>query len=210
MKTKYRPGGNCPHHVAGSREGGEWPAMRPRIPWYELWLRSRQERKEGRIYKIIYNVWRLYDCLPQLFSQKTWKNILFSLGAGYSAIYRLGSCRTENKLQQALVLPAQNLLPMPSPKRPILGGPSPRRENASGFKGIFEAQEIGTHVVRKARTPPPRLRNTPRRFVSRPHKSRGDPRSRTGLQSRQIIVIEGAQRPVNIYVYIHIYICMFI
>ena len=43
----------------------------------------------------------------------------------------------------------------------------------------------------------------PRSFVSPRHKSRGDPRSRTGLQSGQAIVREGAQRPV-IEAYIHI------
>ena len=35
-----------------------------------------------------------------------------------------------------------------------------------------------------------------RKFVSPRHKSRGDPRSRTGLQSGQAIVRESAERPV--------------
>ena len=34
-----------------------------------------------------------------------------------------------------------------------------------------------------------------RSFVSRRHKTRGDPRSLTGLQCGQAIVREGAQRP---------------
>ena len=37
---------------------------------------------------------------------------------------------------------------------------------------------------------------SPRIFVSPRHKSCGDQRSRTGLQSGQAIVREGAQRPV--------------
>ena len=45
-----------------------------------------------------------------------------------------------------------------------------------------------------------------RSFVSRRHKSRGDPRSRTGLQCGQVVVREGAQRP-GIKVYIYIYVC---
>ena len=56
-----------------------------------------------------------------------------------------------------------------------------------GFPENFEAQGFRAHVARKARTPVPRPRNTslmsPPSFVSPRHKSRGDPRSRTGLQS---------------------------
>ena len=43
---------------------------------------------------------------------------------------------------------------------------------------------------------------SPRIFVSPRHKSCGDQRSRTGLQSGQAIVREGAQRPVMKYIYI--------
>ena len=47
----------------------------------------------------------------------------------------------------------------------------------------------------------------PRSFVSPRHKSRGDPRSRTGLQNGQAIMREGAQRPViNVYIYTYIYV----
>ena len=70
---------------------------------------------------------------------------------------------------------------------------------ASGFRRTFEAQGLGAHVARRARTAPPRPRSTPltstRSFVSRRDKSRGDPRSRTRLQCGQAIVREGAQRP---------------
>ena len=44
---------------------------------------------------------------------------------------------------------------------------------------------------------------SPRSFVSRRHKSRRDPKSRTGLQSGHVIAREGAQRPV-MKLYIHI------
>ena len=42
--------------------------------------------------------------------------------------------------------------------------------------------------------------------MSRRHKSRGDPRSRTGLQCGQAIVREGAQRPgIEVHIYAYIY-----
>ena len=76
-----------------------------------------------------------------------------------------------------------------------------------GFPENFEAQELGVHVARIGRTAAPRSRSThlmsARSFVSRRHQSRGDPRSRTGLQTWQAIVSEAAERPV-IKVYIHI------
>ena len=90
--------------------------------------------------------------------------------------------------------------------RSVLGGPSPRRGNASGFRRNFEAQGFGAYVARRTRTAVPRPRITPltntRSFVSRRHKSRGDPRSRTGLRCGQAIVREGAHRPViKVYIY---------
>ena len=39
--------------------------------------------------------------------------------------------------------------------RSVLGGPSPRRGNASGFRRTFEAQGLGAHVARRARTAAP-------------------------------------------------------
>ena len=93
----------------------------------------------------------------------------------------------------------------------VLGGPSPRRGNASGFRRTFEAQGLGAHFARKVRTAAPRPRSNPptstRSFVSRRHKSRRDPRSRTGLQYGQFIVGEASQRPVvKVYIlYIYMY-----
>ena len=70
-----------------------------------------------------------------------------------------------------------------------------------------EAQGLGAHAARMARTVALRPRSTPLMspwsFVSPCHKYNGDPRSRTGLQNGQAIVREGAQRQV-IKVYIHI------
>ena len=90
----------------------------------------------------------------------------------------------------------------------VLGGPSPRRGNASGFRRTFEAQGLGAHVAGSARSAANRPRSTPptsmRSFVSRRHKSRGYPRSRTGLQCGQFIVLEVSQSPgiKSIYIYI--------
>ena len=66
--------------------------------------------------------------------------------------------------------------------RSVLGGPSPRRRNGSGFRRTFEAQGLGAHLARRARTAAPRPRSTPLTstrsfFVSWRHKSRGNPRS---------------------------------
>ena len=70
--------------------------------------------------------------------------------------------------------------------RSVLRGRSPRTEHASGFRRTFEAQGLGAHVARRARTAPLRPRSTPlirtRSFVSLRHKSRGNPTSRTGLR----------------------------
>ena len=46
----------------------------------------------------------------------------------------------------------------------------------------------------------------PRSFVSPRHKSRGDPKFRTGLQSEQAIVREGGERPVT---KVHLFIYSF-
>ena len=86
--------------------------------------------------------------------------------------------------------------------------------NASGLRRTFEAPGLGAHVARRARTaPPPRPRSillmSKRSFVSRRHKTRGDPRSLTGLQCGQAIVREGAQRPGTkaylVYIFIYTY-----
>ena len=92
--------------------------------------------------------------------------------------------------------------------RSVLGGHSLRRGNTSGFRRTVEAQGLGAHVARRARTVAPRPRSTrptsTRSFVSRYHKSRGYLRSRTGLQCGQFIVLEASQRPViKVYIYAH-------
>ena len=43
----------------------------------------------------------------------------------------------------------------------VLGGPSPRRGNASSLRRTFEVQGLGAHVARKAQTAVPRPRSTP-------------------------------------------------
>ena len=45
--------------------------------------------------------------------------------------------------------------------RSVLGGPSPRRRNASGFRRTFEAQGLGARIARRARTATSRPRSTP-------------------------------------------------
>ena len=118
----------------------------------------------------------------------------------------IDSGRPEPKLIYS-TSPGEDLPTDASPRtRSVLRGPSPRRGNASGFRRTFEAQGLGAHVARRTRTAAPRPRSTPlkikRSFVSRRHKSRGDSRSRTGLQCGQAIVKKGAQRPG-----IQVYIC---
>ena len=120
--------------------------------------------------------------------------------------------QTDSRIQ-TLVLPNRKYFYSTSPNpdlptdatprtRSVLGG----RGNASGFRRTLEAQGLGAHVARRTRTAAPRPRNTPltstRSFESRRHKSRGDPRSRTGLRCGQAIVREGAQRPgIKVYIY---------
>ena len=101
-----------------------------------------------------------------------------------SIIFHSVQCRLTGVIQ-TLVLPNRKkngtspgpaLLTDATPRtRSVLGGPSPRRGNASGFRRTFEAQGLGAHVARRARTAPPRRRSTPltgaRSFVSRRHKS---------------------------------------
>ena len=93
--------------------------------------------------------------------------------------------------------------------RSVLGGPSPRRRNASDFRRTLEAQGLGAHVSRRARTAAPRPRSTPPtstwRFVSRCHISRGDPRSRTGVWAIHRfggLSVSGDKSIYVVYVYI--------
>ena len=91
-----------------------------------------------------------------------------------------------NREQFSVLLPPRIFLSMPPPGHvPFWEGPAPE-ENALGFRITFEAQGLGAHVARRARTAPLRpkstlLTRTPS-FVSLRHKSRGNPTSRTGLR----------------------------
>ena len=70
--------------------------------------------------------------------------------------------------------------------RSVLEGPAPYEGTPRGFRRTFQAQGLREHVAGRARTAAPRPKSTPqtstRSFVSRRHKSRGDPRYRTGFQ----------------------------
>ena len=58
--------------------------------------------------------------------------------------------------------PSPDLLTDAMPLTPsVVGGPSPRRGNASGFRRAFEAEGLGVHVARRTRTAAPRPRSTP-------------------------------------------------
>ena len=125
-------------------------------------------------------------------------NLLFSLCAVQTNRRYTDSGPPEQKIIYS-TSPGPDLPTDTTPRaRSVLGGPSPREGNALGFRRTFEAQGLGAHVARRARTAAPGPRST-RSFVSRPHKSRGDPRSRSGLQCGQAIVREGAQRLGIIY-----------
>ena len=115
--------------------------------------------------------------------------ILFSLDADFIVIQ---TRVLPNRKQFTLFLPARTFLPMSSREHvPFWEGPAPE----DGTPRVS-----GAHVARRAQRAAPRPRSTPptntRSCVSRCHKSRGDPISRTGFQCGQFIVREGAQCPV--------------
>ena len=123
--------------------------------------------------------------------------------------WRIQTLVLPNRKYFTVLLLARILLPMPPPNTFRSGRTQPPKRERLGFSENFEAQGLGAHVARRAKTAAPRPRSTPlmspRSFVSPRHKSHGDPRSRTGLQSGQAIVREGAQSPViKVYRYIHI------
>ena len=123
-------------------------------------------------------------------------------------VYRLWSSRTENNIQYVSRPGSCYRCHPPNTFRSGRAQP-PKRERV-GFPDNFETQGLGAHVARRARTAAPRPRSTPlmrpRSFVSPRHKSCGDPRLRTGFQSGQAIVREGAERPVmKVYIYIGMY-----
>ena len=97
-------------------------------------------------------------------------------------------------------LPARAFLLMPPPEHvPFWEDPAPGQgkprvsAEPSRRKGSAHTSPEGRGLR------PPRPRSTPLTskwgLVSRRHKYRGDPRSRTGLQCGQAIVREGAHRP---------------
>ena len=100
-------------------------------------------------------------------------------------LYRLGSCRTENYLLY-FSRPGSCYRCHPPNTFHSWSAQPPKRERL-GFRENFKAQGLGAHFARRAGTALPRPRSTPlmspRSFVSPRLKSRGDSRSRTGLQS---------------------------
>ena len=84
------------------------------------------------------------------------KNPILSLLLRLTRVYRLWSPGTENNFSTS---PSPDLPTDATPRaRSVLGGPSPQRGNASGFRRTFEAQGLGAHVARGARTAPPPAR----------------------------------------------------
>ena len=106
-----------------------------------------------------------------------------------TGVYGRWSTGTENKKSTS---PGADLpTDATSRTRSVLGGPSHPKGNASGFRGSLEAQGLGARVTRRTRAAPPRPKSpltSKGSFVFRRHKSRGDPRSSTGLQCGQAIV----------------------
>ena len=106
-----------------------------------------------------------------------------------------------NRKQIIVLLPAQLFLPMPHPEHvPFWEGPAPEEGTPWGSgepsrrKGSANRSPDGRGLRTLARGAPPATSTMS--FVSRRHKSRGDPRSRIGLQCGHFIVREASQRPV--------------
>ena len=111
-------------------------------------------------------------------------------------VYRLWSSRTENNY----TFPSPDL-PTDAPHEhvPFWEGPAPE-EGTPRVSGEPSRRKGSAHTSPEGRGLGPPARGAPsptstRSFVSRCHKSRGDPRSRTRLQCGQVVVREGAQRP---------------
>ena len=103
--------------------------------------------------------------------------------------------------------PRPNLATATPQTSSVLGGPSPRRGNASGSRERRGARARRTRGQKGADYAPPLEEHplmSPRGFVSPRNKYRGDPRSRTRLHSGQAVVRGGAAR-TGIKVYIHIF-----
>ena len=121
-------------------------------------------------------------------------------------LYRLGSCRAENIYSKQWFCRPISCYRCHPPNTFLSGRVQlPNRERL-GPPENFEAQGLCAHVARRAWAPAPRPKSTPlmstRSCASLRHKFRGDPRSRTGLQSGQ--KRDGAERPV-IKLYINVF-----
>ena len=119
------------------------------------------------------------------------------------ALYRLGSCRTANF--KYFSRPGSSYRCHPPNTFHSGRAQPPNRERLRFPANLRGVRARRTSPEGRGLRPPARgapLPTSTRSFVSRRHKSRGDPRSRTGLQCWQAIVREGAQRPVIKYTYI--------
>ena len=138
----------------------------------------------------------------QVFSQRNLKEaVTFSV----QTIWRYTDSSPDESNVNCSTSPCPNLPTDATPRtRSVQRVPSPRKGNASVFRRTVEAHRLGSHAARRAWTAALRPRSTPftspRSFIARHRKSRGDPRSCTRLQSGQAIVREGDQRPgIHIY-----------
>ena len=93
---------------------------------------------------------------------------------------------------------------LPPKHVPFWEGPAPEEGMPRVSRELQGAGAPRTRREKGADSGPPREEHplmSPRSFVSARHKSSGDPRFRTGLQSGQAIVRDGTQRPVIIRIY---------
>ena len=116
--------------------------------------------------------------------------VFFSLGEDYLALYILGSSRTESNLQHYSWPGSSYRWHPPNSFRSGRSQP-PKRERLMFPANLRGARARRTHRQKGADPP-----TSTRSFVSRRHKSGGDPRSRTGFQCGHFIVRERVQRPV--------------
>ena len=127
-----------------------------------------------------------------------------------TGVQRLWSSRTENILQY-FSRPGSSYRCHPPNTFRSGRAQSPKRERFGFPENLRVASARRTRRQKDADCAPPREEHSPatstRSFVSRRHKYRGDPRPRTGLQCRQAIAREGAQRPgIKVYIYVYAYV----
>ena len=112
------------------------------------------------------------------------------------ALYRLGSCRTANF--KYFSRPGSSYRCHPPNTFHSGRAQPPNRERLRFPANLRGVRARRTSPEGRGLRPPARgapLPTSTRSFVSRRHKSRGDARSCTGVQSEQVVVREGAQRP---------------